>query len=112
GINPLAMEQKRAAAAALAARGVARATERGPALADEIRRAANWAFAAEQLGQVVSPDVAAHQCGLLRCIFGNPFRPIAPDPAWRSGNSVALARTIYDDRCFELLPLLADLLEE
>jgi hypothetical protein len=22
------------------------------------------------------------QCDLLRCVFGNPFRPVAADPGW------------------------------
>jgi hypothetical protein len=49
---------------------------------------------------------------LLRDIFGNPFRPVAFDPAWRSESAVALARTAYDTRNFSLLPILADALEE
>ncbi len=48
----------------------------------------------------------------LHCLFGNPFRPVTPDPSWRAVNAVALARTVYEERRWELLPLLADLLEE
>ncbi len=48
---------------------------------------------------------------LVRCIVGNPFRPVAFDPGWRSADAVALARTVYDDRAFDRLPLLADALE-
>jgi hypothetical protein len=55
---------------------------------------------------------AAAQCRLLRCVLGNPFRPVRPDPAWQNPHAMALARTIYDDRRWELLPLMADLLEE
>jgi hypothetical protein len=54
----------------------------------------------------------AIQAELLRCIVGNPFRAVAPDPAWQTPNAVTLARTIPDERRWELLPLLADLLEE
>ena len=61
--------------------------------------------AAEAAERVVQAD-------LLRDIFGNPFRPIRLDPAWQTQNAVILARTIYEERRFELLPLLADLLEE
>ena len=43
-------------------------------------------------------------------IFGNPFRPVAFDPRWRTADTVALARGIYDDRAFDRLPLLADAL--
>ncbi len=52
------------------------------------------------------------QLCLFRCIFGNPFRPVAFDPACRSESAVALARTAYDTRNFTLLPILADALEE
>ena len=48
--------------------------------------------------------------GLLRDIFGNPFRPVAFDPRWRSADAVGLARGIYEDRAFDRLPLLADAL--
>ena len=49
---------------------------------------------------------------LLRCIFGNPFRPATLDPAWRTSTVVALARGIYDDRAFDRLPILADALQD
>jgi len=49
---------------------------------------------------------------LLRDIFGNPFRPVAFDPAWRSEAAVGIARGIYDDRAFERLPILADTLQD
>jgi hypothetical protein len=49
---------------------------------------------------------------LIDCVFGNPFRPIAFDPAWRTHTAVAIAQLIYDDRDFGLLPVLADALED
>jgi hypothetical protein len=52
---------------------------------------------------------------LLRDIVGNPFRPWAIAPAWSSWNDstvVRLAQTIYDERRFADLPILADALEE
>jgi hypothetical protein len=56
------------------------------------------------------------RCALIRCIFGNPFRPLpAADPAWLRWNGGAilkLARAVYEDRAFERLPILADALEE
>jgi hypothetical protein len=74
------------------------------------------------------------QAALLRCVFGNPFRPVriwrnvggdaagpmAPHDrgGWDFGPSfltpavTALARGIYEDRAFEYLPILADALEE
>ena len=55
----------------------------------------------------------ARQISLLRCTFGNPFRPIQVDPAWlaleRRGRCERFPQTIYDQRRFpDLLPLLAD----
>jgi len=53
-------------------------------------------------------DVAA----LLRCIAGNPFRPITFDPTWRSETVVSLASAIYAERAFDRMPILADALED
>jgi hypothetical protein len=53
----------------------------------------------------------AAQCDVLRDLFGNPFRPVGVDPAWRTPAAVGLARTIYETRRFEDLPILADALE-
>ena len=47
---------------------------------------------------------------LIRDIFGNPFRPVTLDPRWLSSTVLDLARTIYDERLFERLPILADAL--
>jgi hypothetical protein len=52
------------------------------------------------------------QIHLLRDIFGNPFRPVALDPSWLTPNVSALAQTIYTDRAFDTMPVLADALEE
>jgi hypothetical protein len=57
----------------------------------------------------------AHQCILLRDIFGNPFQSVLIDPswaAWNEGTVVKLAQGIYDERAFDRLPALADALEE
>ena len=50
------------------------------------------------------------QWAVLRCIFGNPFRSITLDPSWLNPTVTALAQSIYDDRTFDQLPLLADAL--
>jgi hypothetical protein len=55
---------------------------------------------------------ARHTAALLRCLFGNPFRPVSADPSWMPANAVVLARTMYESRDFAAMPLLADLLEE
>jgi hypothetical protein len=64
----------------------------------------------------------AYLSGLLRDIFGNPFRPTALDSAWlgpkpglwgkRQKGATELARGIYEERAFDRLPILADALED
>ena len=51
-------------------------------------------------------------CRLLHDLIGNPFRPAAVDPRWLTSTARDLARTIYEDRAFDRLPILADALEE
>jgi hypothetical protein len=50
--------------------------------------------------------------GLLRDLFGNPFRPVSVDAGRLTPSVVMLASAIYDDRAFDRLPILADALEE
>jgi len=52
------------------------------------------------------------QVALLREVFGNPFRPVPFELAWRTAATEAIAQTIYDERRFDDLPILADALEE
>jgi len=54
----------------------------------------------------------AENCHLLRCLFGNPFRPVAVDPQWLTSTVTQLAQGIYDDRAFDRLPILADALQD
>lgn len=49
---------------------------------------------------------------LLREIDGNPFRPVALDPAWLTSTVVTLAEGIYQARAFDRMPILADALED
>jgi hypothetical protein len=52
---------------------------------------------------------------LLRRVVGNPFRPSAVDlaaPGWNGGAAVRLAEALYQERAFDRLPILGDLLEE
>ncbi len=48
----------------------------------------------------------------IRDLFGYPFRPIAFDPRWLSETAVALATSIYEQRAFDRMPILADALED
>jgi hypothetical protein len=52
------------------------------------------------------------QSPLLRDIFGNPFRPVTFDPAWRAADTSGIAARMYDSRDFSAMPILADALEE
>src|SRR5262245_5403653 len=38
------------------------------------------------------------QCEVVRDIFGNPFRPVALDPAWRTPTVTALATAAYEEQ--------------
>ena len=52
------------------------------------------------------------QSSLLRCIFGNPFRPVTFSPTWRTSTAVALASQMYESREFSAMPILADALQD
>jgi hypothetical protein len=49
---------------------------------------------------------------LLREILGNPFRPITLDPSCLTPTVKQLAESIYQERAFDRLPVLADALED
>jgi hypothetical protein len=58
---------------------------------------------------------SAEQCGLLRDVVGNPYRPAGIEPTWLSWNKGTvnkLAQAIYQKRAFDEMPILADALEE
>ena len=65
--------------------------------------------AAEGNGAQNEPAV---QAVLIRCIFGNPFRPVVFNPAWRTDTAVILAQQMYDSRDFGAMPILADALQD
>jgi hypothetical protein len=63
------------------------------------------------------PETASshRQAALLREVFGNPFRPVTVAPAvlsWSAAAVPKLAQTIYQERAFDRLPVLADALED
>jgi hypothetical protein len=47
---------------------------------------------------------------LLREIIGNPFKAPRFEPAWRTSTAVGLAQSIFAERAFDRLPVLADAL--
>lgn len=57
-------------------------------------------------------DERAVQADLLRCVFGNPYRPVVFDPGWRTEAVVGLARGMDEANDFAALPVLADALED
>jgi hypothetical protein len=81
---------------------------RSPADAGAAREAAECARAArradavgaggEEAGERAARGEAKAQAALLRDLVGNPFRPVAPDPAWRTARAVALAEAAYEER--------------
>jgi len=52
------------------------------------------------------------QVRLVLDIFGNPFHPITLNLHWFKPRVVKLTQTIYDERAFNRLPVLADALED
>jgi hypothetical protein len=86
----------------------------------------------ELLGSEAADRLARLHADLLRDVVGNPFgvnngllaRPRSRKPArrsrprpafeapWRTGEVVGLARSIYEERSFGHLPILADALED
>lgn len=52
------------------------------------------------------------QSQLIRDIPGNPFRPATLDHRWQSTSVRDLALSIYDNRSFDQMPILADALED
>jgi hypothetical protein len=69
----------------------------------------------QHLGFDPELERAVH-CRLLRCVFGHPFRPVNLDRkamlAWNNGTVHQLACMIYEGQGFDVLPILADALEE
>jgi hypothetical protein len=92
------------------------------AYADCVVRSFSYPLGRESLCEIfrqivgMTPDAEdrerAWQCQLLRDIFGNPFRPVAFSPVWRTDTAVALARQIYESREFGAMPILADALQD
>jgi hypothetical protein len=52
------------------------------------------------------------QADALRCLFANPFRPIAVVGTWCTSTALALARQMYESRDFSAMPILADALQD
>jgi hypothetical protein len=71
--------------------------------------------AAEAIGQAGVRTNAAEraiQFGLLRDIFGNPFRVVTFESLWRTDTAVTLAKQMYESREFGAMSILADALQD
>jgi len=91
------------------------------ALAEKVRGlAATLAHAARKAAKSQERDpwtkvhkaeqrITAH---LIRCIFGNPFRPVTIDQTWKTDTVLSLAKHMYESRDFGAMPILADALQD
>jgi hypothetical protein len=76
---------------------------------------ASAGFAADGVCRFLRRRDALFHADCLRCIFGNPFRPLTLDPiwlTWHDGLLVSMAQRMCDSRDFSGMPVLADALEE
>lgn len=97
-----------ASVAVARARGaVYESTQLTPGASRAARRAAE-----EAAFQAAQSQEWQTQAAFLRCLFGNPFRPVTVDPAWLSSNVRSIAQGIYENRAFDRLPILGDALED
>jgi hypothetical protein len=76
-----------------------------------------YAFASTKTrGLPPKPSEHLTQCGLIRCLFGNPFRPLPPiESSWMAWNGATvrkMAEALYQERGWGDLPVLADALED
>jgi hypothetical protein len=78
-----------------------------------------YTFAAEHVLRLAQQEATKKQragfAELVREVFGNPFRIVPVGPAWLTANGGLvrrLAQSIYDERRFGDLGVLADALEE
>jgi hypothetical protein len=71
----------------------------------------SWLVSVSANTEHAAPGSIPKQCAVLRCLF-NPFRPVAIDPSWLTSDVLALARSIYDERAFDGMPILADALQD
>lgn len=63
----------------------------------------------------INPKIKNRQVAILRDIVGNPFHPVFINPSWltwNDGTVFRMARSIYNERSLDGLPILADALVE
>src|SRR5262249_17873913 len=63
-----------------------------------------------EAGETARSSEHVAQSHLLRDVFHGPLRPVRVRGRWRSTAVLGLARTMYEDRAFNLMPDLGDAL--
>ena len=79
-----------------------------PEILDGLYCATQLAYA---LARCDSPEPLPH-AAILCELFGNPFRPVAFSPSWRTDTARDVARQMYESRDFSAMPILADALQD
>jgi hypothetical protein len=95
--------------------GVADATAQALSyLADGVADATAQAlsYLADGLARVAREKANSRHVALVHEIFGNPFRPVPFEPAWRTTDVLLLARGIYEEKAFDRMSILADALQD
>jgi hypothetical protein len=67
---------------------------------------------ADNARHAVEKEMEALSRRLINEVHGNPFRPVAFDPAWCTSTAVALAKQMYESRDFCAMAILADALQD
>jgi len=94
---------------------VARPTGKPAELGRSVSEAFGFVVQAQTPGWALGdtdPRVLAAHAAVVRCVFGDPFRPYVFDASHRTEAAVAIARSMYDSRDFSVAPVLADALED
>ena len=71
-----------------------------------------WDAEKQMERQMARQEIERKQADVLRCVVGNPFRPVTIDPRSLTSTVHSLAAGIYTERAFDRMPILADALEE
>ena len=111
-------ERRRMAVAAMKALKSVSGLAMRPLLAAQLTTAVHMEFSTGKMGNEDQEELRV-RCRLLRCILGNPFRPITINSAWLNPTVTTLATAAYEERILpsgELdharLAVLSDALEE
>jgi hypothetical protein len=62
--------------------------------------------------ELAGEELPASWRPLFDDIFGDAFRPVRFELAWRTDTVMSLAHQVYDSRDFEFMPILADALQD